>query len=99
MFYATSDGHLLEPNYSILELQVPAQIKSEEDAELVDLITTSSQTTMLISLIVSLGLMFFMQMSMDPTWSLYLMLQVESNLISIGKEENLFIPANSYTLF
>ena len=32
MFYATSDGHFLEPNYSILELQVPAQIKSEEDA-------------------------------------------------------------------
>ena len=40
-----------------------------------------------------------MQMSMDPTWSLYLMLQVESNLISIGEEENLFIPANTYTLF
>jgi len=38
-------------------------------------------------------------MSMDATWSLYLMMQVESNLITIGEEDNLFIPANTHTLF
>jgi len=43
--------------------------------------------------------MLLMRVGMNQTWSLYLMLQICSNFINIGLDENLYMPANSYAIF
>ena len=40
--------------------------------------------------------MLFMSVGISQTWSLYLMVQLESNFINIGTQENLYIQANAY---
>lgn len=52
---------------------------------------------MLITLIVPFGFMVFMSVSMNRVWSLYLMLQIISNITNYP---SLLIPANSqYIIF
>ena len=78
-----------------MEVKVPSQARSKEEAKQIIFIATTAQSSMLLTLIIPLGFQIFMSIGMNRVWSLYLMLQVACNIENI---HSLIIPANIETL-
>ena len=74
MFKAKSDGYQLEGNYSLVGIQVPKQMASEEDYEIVWGLGSGAENGMIFTLVVPFLFMIIMSVSMNRVWALYNML-------------------------
>ena len=92
LFKAHSDNVTLESGYSILDIKLPKQSKSDSDFKNIQNIGSSAKGSMLLTLIIPLCFMLFVSVSMDRVWGLYNMLQIECNLLNF---QFLKIPANA----
>mmetsp|Transcript_2427 Transcript_2427/g.3710 ORF Transcript_2427/g.3710 Transcript_2427/m.3710 type:complete len:159 (-) Transcript_2427:1666-2142(-) len=72
-FKAKVDEFPLVANYSLLT-DVPQQAGSEEDFEEITSMGSSTQSSMLLTLIIPFAFMVFMSVSMNRVWGLYNML-------------------------
>jgi len=87
----------IDQNYTLDNYTFPSQAASQADYEMMAKIGGSAESSMIFTLIVPFCFMLFMSMSMGRVWSLYLMLQVTSNINNFSV---LLIPANTqYILF
>ena len=57
---------------------------SVEDAGKIMAMGEQTKNSMLLTLFVPFGFMLFMSVSMDRVWSMYLMLQIVSNLMNLS---------------
>lgn len=80
IFKAKSDGHQLKGNYSLVGIQVPKQMASEEDYEIVSGLGSGAENGMIFTLVVPFLFMIFMSVSMNRVWALYNMLQLLINI-------------------
>jgi len=92
LFIATKDMKPIDENYTLENFTLPSQAASKEDFEMLSQIGGSAESSMIFTLIVPFGFMLFMSVSMGRVWSLYLMLQVTSNINNLHP---LLIPANA----
>ena len=76
--------------------EIPSLAKSNEEAQQLLSLGNGVKDQMLLTLVIPFAFMLFMSVSMDRVWSLYLMLQVSSNLMNI----NIKRPGNAeYIMF
>ena len=83
---------MLNKSYALNEKTIPSQAKSEEDFKQIESLGGSASMSMIVTLVIPFGFMLFMSMSMNRVWSLYLMMQLASNLNNFG---TLILPANA----
>ena len=95
LFMSKADNLTLVEGYKIERVQVPAQIPSKEELELVNSIASSAQNGLLVSFLIPFIFMLFARVSMHRVWSLYYMLQIMSNLANYL---TLLIPSNAMTV-
>ena len=62
-----------------VEVKVPPQARSEEDANLIENIGAGARLGVIFSLAIPFGFMLFMSVSMDTVWGFYNMLQILGN--------------------
>ena len=91
IFQAKSDGYRLEANFSILAIEVPSQMASEEDFIEISGLGSGAESGMIFTLVVPLAFMVFMSVSMNRVWALYNMLQL---LINLDKYVMVSVPSN-----
>lgn len=91
IFQAKSDGYRLEANFSILAIEVPNQMASEEDFIEISGLGSGAESGMIFTLVVPLAFMLFMSVSMNRVWALYNMLQL---LINLDKYVMISVPSN-----
>jgi hypothetical protein len=92
LFMSTEDRTLIKTNFSTANFTIPAQAKSSTDFLVVDSIASSVQYSMQITLVIPFAVMLLMSVGMNRVWSLYLMLQLFSNIANFKR---LLIPANA----
>ena len=96
LFRAAHKGNVtLESGYSLLDIRIPKQSKSEADYKNIQNMGNSAKGSMLLTLIVPLCFTLFMSVSMNRVWGLYNMLQIECNLLNLHFMK---IPANAQYL-
>ena len=89
---ATVDGVFMNDTYTLDNYTMPSQAKNEEEYKSIAEAGGSASASMLLTLVIPFVFMLFMSMSMDKVWSMYLMLQLASNLENF---QNLVLPANA----
>ena len=81
-FQSVQTGITVKENYTIHHV-MPAMI-DHDDTELLMQLNQHSRSSMIFTLIIPFCFMIFMSVSMDRVWSMYLMLQITSNLMNIN---------------
>ena len=82
----------MDLNFTTEKVSVLNQARTKEDYVQIKSLTTGSSNSVIASLIIPFAFMVFLSISMNRAWSLYLMLQVVSN---INRFEILIIPATA----
>ena len=74
LFRSPFDNVTLESGYSLLDIRLPKQSKSDADFKNIQNMGNSAKGSMLLTLIVPLCFTLFMSVSMNRVWGLYNML-------------------------
>jgi hypothetical protein len=71
LFQAEADGLILDQNYSLVGIPIPALMGSQEDYEQMLQIGVGASSSLLMSLIIPFIFMIFASVSMNRVWALY----------------------------
>ena len=82
MFQSLNSNQTIRENY-MMNQDLPSMIDSSDRPKLLQL-GEYSKNSMLLTLFIPLGFLLIFSTSMDSVWSMYLMLQIVSNLMEIG---------------
>ena len=82
----------MNDSWHLENAKIPAQAKDVTDFNRMTSVGSNAEVSMLASFAIPFVFMIFMSMNMDKVWSMYLMLQISSDLKEF---EGLLIPANA----
>lgn len=73
-FMSPVDNHTLASDFYIKRITVPTQIESEDEAQMINTIASTTQNSLIVSFLIPFIFMLFAKVSMDRVWALYYML-------------------------